>query len=209
MANPDARFGMRPVRHISGSPWNGQTIRCYVDDGYATALFIGDPVAIETTLANRTAGVKCPSVIRAGMGDTNITFGVITSFEPNPDNLTLQYRPASTARYCQVCVDPTVVYQVRGDGAAIPGVVFIGQNASGVFTHAGSTITGLSGFEIGEDTGAANSSLPLLVLQCADIEDNEWDGTTDTHVIWEVMLSTAMLAGSSGSDYGMLGVTAA
>lgn len=208
MANPDSRFGFRPVRHINGSSWNGATIRCYVDDSYATALFIGDPVDIETTLANRNAGVRVPTVIRAGLADTNIILGVITSFDPNPDNLTLQYRPASTGRYCNVCVDPTVVYQIRGDGAAIPGVVFIGQNASGVFTHAGDTMTGLSGAEIAENTGTANSSLPLLVLGCADVEDNAWDGTADTHVVWEVMLSTARLSGSSGSDYGMLGVTA-
>jgi len=209
MANPDARFGLRPVRHITGAPWNGATIRCYVSASYATALFIGDPVDFETTLTNIPTAPRVPTVIRAAMTDTNPVLGVITSFDPNPDNLTLQYRPLSTARYCQVCVDPTVVYQVRDNAGAAVTKVVIGQNAVGIFTHAGNTITGLSGFELSTTTApAANSSYPLLIIGAADIEDNEWDGTASTHVIWEVLLSTARFAGSSGSDYGMLGVTA-
>ena len=212
MANPDARFGLRPVRHITGTPFNEATIGCYISASYATALFIGDPVDLETTIGNIPTASRCLCVIRADGGgatlaDAQIITGVITSFEPDPTNLTLQYRPASTARYCNVCVDPTVVYQIRGDGSEVPLKTFIGGNAVGVWTHSGNTMTGLSGLEIVEDASpTVNSSNPFLVLGPADIEDNEFDGAASTHVIWEVLLSTARFAGGSGSDYGMLGV---
>ncbi len=209
MANPDARFGFRPVRHISGAPWNGATIRCYVSASYATALFIGDAVTPDTTIGDLPTAGKCPTLKVAGLADTNYILGVITSFEPNPDNLSQQYRPASQARYCNVCVDPTVVYQIRGDGAGIPPKQTVMSNATGVTTHAGDTITGLSGMELAETASpAANSSYPLLVIGVADIEDNAFDGTSDIHVIWEVLISTSLFGGS-GSDYGLMGVTAA
>jgi hypothetical protein len=71
-------------------------------------------------------------------------------------------------------------------------------------------MTGISGAELAETASpTANSSMPFYVLGAAEIETNEFDGTTSTHVIWEVMLSLARLSGSSGTDYGMLGVVAA
>ena len=89
MANPSsAPFGFRPVRHIDGSPWNGQTIRCYISSSYATALFIGDPILLTPTLAEKDATAKYHTInISAGTTGTIIR-GVITSFEPLPDNLT-------------------------------------------------------------------------------------------------------------------------
>ena len=50
MANTDAPFGLRPVRHLNGSSWNGQTIRCFIHASYAYALFVGDPVMYQTEL---------------------------------------------------------------------------------------------------------------------------------------------------------------
>lgn len=44
MANIDAPFGLRPIRHKSGAPYNGAVNPYYVASTYATALFIGDPV---------------------------------------------------------------------------------------------------------------------------------------------------------------------
>jgi hypothetical protein len=190
MANPDARFGLVPKRHINGSPWNGATIRCYVSASYATALFIGDPVDFDTTAADVPTAPRVPTVIRSAMTDGTYTIGVITSFEPNPDNLTLQYRPASTARYCNVCCDPTVIYWIRGDasGAATKSKL-IGANAYGVNTHAGDTATGLSGLELVEGSILADASCPMMIVGIADIPDNEFDGSTSTRVIFEVLLT--------------------
>jgi hypothetical protein len=207
LANPDARFGLRPVRHIDGSAWNGQTIRCYVSASYAVALFIGDPVDFETTAANIPTAMKYPSVIRSAFTDGTYAVGVITSFDPNPDNLTQQYRPASQARYCQVCLCEDVVFQIRDDGAAaLTKSTSIGLNAVGILTHSGDTITGLSGFELdtSSDAPAVDASNTMLILKCADIEDNAWDGSTDTHVVWEVLINMNRLKHTTNGALGVL-----
>lgn len=44
MANPNAPFGLRPVRHRNGMTWNGATNDYPIADNYGTALGLGDPV---------------------------------------------------------------------------------------------------------------------------------------------------------------------
>jgi hypothetical protein len=211
MANPDQRFGLRPVRHISGAPWNGATIRCYVSASYATALYIGDPVDLYggATLSNRITAARVPPVMLSAMTDGTYVVGVIVSFEPDPTNPELQYRKASTLRYCNVCCDPFTIYQIRDDGGAALGKVTIGQNAVGIATHSGDTATGLSGLELDAGTTtapSANSSNTMIIVGCADIPDNAWDGSTDTHVVWDVLLCNHRFFTLSAS--GALGVTA-
>ncbi len=43
MANLDAPFGLKPVQHISGAPYNGATRRCRIDST-AGDLGVGDAV---------------------------------------------------------------------------------------------------------------------------------------------------------------------
>ena len=65
MANVDAAFGLKPVRHLNGSPWNGATIRCHAPAAYGgSALYVGDPVMLEATTATRstTTVTKKPCV---------------------------------------------------------------------------------------------------------------------------------------------------
>jgi len=209
MANPDARFGMKPVRHLNGNAWNGGTIRCIIDASYSTAaLFVGDPVVLDPTTANRGLTVRCPTVIRAAMTTGTFVFGVITSFEPNPDNLSLQYRVNSTERYCNVCVDPDVIYWIRDDAVAALTSNAIGGNCNGIFTHGGSTITGLSGMELDSGTTgppAETAALPLFIIGVADVEDNEFDGSTDTRIVWEVVINMHQLR-ATGDGTGGLGV---
>ena len=205
MANVDAPFGLLPKKHLNGNPWNGGTMRCYVSASYATALFIGDPVVLEPTNANRGTTVRCPTVIAATGTTGTFIFGVITSFEPNPDNLTLKHRPLSTARYCNVCVDPDVIYWIQDNADSAMTKADIGGNCD-LEMNAGSAITGLSGVELNSDTQAENAALPILILGVADVEDNGFDGSTDTHIIWEVMINMHQLR-ATGDGTGALGVS--
>lgn len=212
MANPDNRFGWRPARHIDGSPWNGNTIKCYISASYAIALYVGDPVDLYlgATLSHRVAGVKVPTVMKSAMTDGTYQIGIIVSFDPLPTNLSLTYNPASTARYCNVCPGTlNTVFQIRDDGGVVLGPVVVGQNAVGIDTHGGSTVTGLSGFELDSGTTtapSADSSNTMIVIGAAEIEDNTWDGTTDTRVIWDVLLCNWRFGQLSAT--GALGGTA-
>jgi len=184
MANPTTGFGLRPVRHIDGSPWNGQTIRAYLDVTLAGAFFIGDPVIWSALISTRDTTSKYMSLNIATGATAAIIRGVIVSFEPDPDNLTLTYRPTLTKRWANVVVaTPNVVFQCRADASAINVPKYAGGNATLTMT-AGSTVTGLSGVVFTGTT--VTQAHPIHVLGISDIEGNEYG----TSAIYDVLINT-------------------
>lgn len=189
MANDTGVFGLRPVRHISGAPWNGAVTKCYCSSSYATALYVGDPVLFSATLAEKDPTGRYPTINKSAGTAGTVVRGVIVGFEPNRDNLTQTYRPASQERIALVCMDPDVVYQIKGDGGAALTKVAPGQNAVMIAHTAGSTVTGLSGMALDEGTTTApntTQNFTLHILGRADSEDN----TLAASATWEVLLNT-------------------
>jgi hypothetical protein len=189
MANPTGPFGLRPVRHKNGAPWNGATVPVYCSASYATALYVGDPVVISLVTAERDALGRYLSVNKSAGTDGIVVQGAIVSFEPDPDDLTKVYRAASTARIANVCMDQTVIYHIRGDGGGTPAATWVGINAVMIANTAGSTTTGLSGMMLDEGTTTApdqNQSYPLVIEGIANIPNND----LGDNVIWEVSLNT-------------------
>ena len=186
MANVTTAFGLRPVRHLNGSPWNGQTIRCYLHASYAQAMYIGDPVQWQSNLNYMDTTMKAPAIKLSSGATANMINGVITSFDPDPDNLTLQYNPASNERYANVCLAGDVVFQVRDDGLALATKVFVNQNAT-LSAGTASTITGLSGYVLDTTTPTTTQAHPLHILCLSDIPDNE----LATSAIFDVVVSTS------------------
>ena len=124
--------------------------------------------------------------------DGAIVLGCVVRFDPNPNNLTQVYRPASQERIAHCCFDPTVVYHIRGCGGGTPATDWIWRNAI-MTAGTSSTVTGLSGFMLDEGTGTAptnDASNTLLIVGVATMPDNEFGD----NVIWEVMLNTRFLA---------------
>jgi hypothetical protein len=173
------------VRKLDGSPYTGGVQKCYVDGDYATALFIGDGVIFSSTLDDKDPTGRYPTVIAWTGGSGAICRGVIVGIEPDPDDLSKTYIPASTGGYVYVCVDPQVVYQIRDDGAGTPSKVFPGQNAT-VTLAAGSSVTGLSGAVLDTTTPTTTQAYPLHIIGLAEIEDN----ALDDYAIWDVVLNT-------------------
>lgn len=202
MSNIDAPFGLKPVSNLTGM----QLEKCYVSASYDTALFPGDPVDVDPTLTDKDDTAVHQTVEAASAGNGEYIYGVIVSIEPNRGDLSKQYIPASTGGYVYVCADPYAVFTIRDDGAAAPTDVFPGQNANLIATHAGSTVTGLSGFELdtNSDAPAADASNQLLIKRLANIEDNE----LGAHAIWEVTINLHRKR-STGDGDGSLGVTSA
>lgn len=217
MANIDRPFGLKPVRHKSGAPYNGAASPYHIPAGYGTALFIGDPV-VKTGTAN-TAKVTVPGLGSFGVGtmpeinksgagdvssDANRITGAIVAFSALPDNLNLKHNPASTARVAWVADDPDLVFEIQADGA-IPATS-IGLNAVLIYTHSGNTVTGLSGAELDttSDVPAADASNQLVILRAVNREDND---TTLTHAKVEVMINTHTEAhGMNTNATGTLGI---
>ena len=196
MANTDSPFGLRPIRHRNGAAYNGATNPYYIFSTYATALFVGDPV-IKVAAGSNTAFVSgpgvgefeigtLPSIEKATAGDGNRITGVIVGFAPAPTNLDLNYNTASTERVALVCDDPDVIFEIQANGA-IPAAS-MGLNGIFIYTHSGSTTSGLSGVEL-DTTGtapSADASNQLLILRAANKPDND---TTLTHAKVEVMIN--------------------
>jgi hypothetical protein len=202
MSNATGAFGLRPVRHLSGAPWNGQTIRGYCGSNYGTALYIGDPVTISPTAGDRDATAKYPTLNTHAGTSGLVVRAVIVSFEPNPANLSQQYRPASQERWANIVLaTPDLVFQIRDDGSGTPAKsTFPGANAEMVAGSGGSTITGLSSFALDASTPSTTQAFPLHILGLSDIPDNE----LADYAIWDVLINTCF--NTTGL---ILGVTAA
>lgn len=200
MANVNKPFGLRPVGHLNGMPWNGKTQKCYVPSTTSVRLQIGDCVVRGGTA---DADGTCPTVTVATMGDANPIYGVITGFEADANYLGQTYQSDDTSRYCYVCNDPDVVFQVQDDGSAVIGIAGVGLNANVVQTVATASTTHpfMSGQCLLASTVAANSSFQLVILNAAPLSNND---ATLAYAVWEVIISQHQLR-TFVTGHGILG----
>lgn len=163
MANTDAPFGFKPVRHRSGAPYSGSATRYHVAAGETNNIFIGDPVKLTGTGGELNEGGLRAGVELAAAGDTLI--GIVVGFENlTSDNLSRTYRPASTEGYLLVVDDPEVLFEVQedSDGGAL-AVANIGQNINHV-AGTGNTLTGTSASEIDSSSAATTATLSFRIV---------------------------------------------
>lgn len=189
MANTSRPNGLRPIRHINGSAWNGQTQLFALLAADSTVVGVGDIVNWGGTAdANGVA-----SITRA-TSDAGTPVGVVVGFIPDYSNLALpsQYRLASTARYAFVCTDPTVLYEVQAGAAT--AITAIGMNM-GVNYTAVNTSTGLSAMTALGGAGAVTATLPLKVLGVVQRPDSDMTDSSSWKL--SVLLNTANLAGNT------------
>jgi len=200
VANIDAPFGLKPVRHLNGSPWNGQTVRMLIEDDDDTAYYIGDPVTITGAAgSDDTSGIIVADIALV-TADTRI-YGVIVSIDPDPDNLNRLYLPALTGGYINVCIDPDVIYEVQDDAVVTLTGAIIGANAHLCADESGDTVTGLSGWELDSALVGANDGYHLQVLGISQRPDN----ALGDNCIWEVMISSHILR-TVAAGSGFLGI---
>lgn len=110
MANVNAPSGLRPVGTLGSAGYTGKIEKFYAAatlTSATTAIGIGDTVS----LSGDTDADGIPGVIRGTVG--GVAVGVVVGAVPDPDNLTKNYRPASTARYLLVDTDPNTVYEIQ------------------------------------------------------------------------------------------------
>lgn len=197
MANVSRVNGFRPIKHQSGSPWNGKVSRYWMPASDATATFVGDLVKLSGTAdVDGTA-----SVIQAAAGNTCV--GPIVWMEPNPDSLSQNYRTASqnlaaqnAGRWVYVADDADLVMEAQEDavGGAL-AITNVGQNVEFVVA-AGSTTTGQSGMQVDSSTANTTSTLTLRILGFVARPDNEVG-----------VANAKMLVAFNVHQYGSVGTT--
>lgn len=197
--------GFRPVKHITGSPWNGQANVYFVPSSDSSVIMVGDAVKL---LGDARAATGVPTVTRVS-GATDVPVGIVvgilftgvgdlTNVPPVNDLNTPVYRRASTDRYLLVCDDPNVIYEVQYAGTSVVAATITANvGLNGQFTTtAGSTTTGASGMQLDSAGLATTATLPLKIVGFPNRPDNI---PGDTYFSYYVTLNSATLAHGTGS----------
>ena len=156
MASAATPYGLKPVRMMSGRPWNNAIEHFPIASAYGANIYNGSIVSI-------VAGGTVEIVTTNGDNSTTFPAGTIGVFVgcsyTNSDGQFLQrnYWPTGTVSsdaVAYVITDPDVVFKAQADGAVT--AVDLGQNthlAAVQSTSTGSTTTGNSTSAITATTG--------------------------------------------------------
>lgn len=190
MANTSKINGFRPVKHVTGAPYNGQANIYGVASGDSTALFVGDVVKLAAD--GNAAGIQYVTAHAAGVAGTGqpalgVVVGVInTKLDPVDGRMsagsisldTPVYRPGSVEQYVLVADAPDLIYEVEATAAGSAysfAVADIGQNAN-IFAGSGSTTTGNSAHSLNMSDKGTTATLPFKIVGVSKKIDNEVTG---------------------------------
>lgn len=127
--NVSTPMGLRPVGTLGSAGYMGriQTFVALAAD--TTAIGIGDPVVMTGTAD--ADGI--PVVTRLTQAGTTAILGAVVGVVPNPADLTLGYRKASTLMKVMVDTDPNTVYEIADSNSVQTTCIAatdIGNNAT-------------------------------------------------------------------------------
>jgi hypothetical protein len=195
--------GFRPVKTITGAPYNGQGEVAFLPAADASVVMVGDAVKL---LGDARSPTGAPTVTRVTAA-TDIPFGIVVGIlftgvgdiqnvPPVTDLNTPVYRRASTDRYVLVCTDPSVVYEAQYLTTSVAGATItanVGLNG-GFDVTAGSTSSGSSGMSIAA-LSLTTATLPLKVIGFPNRPDNV---PGDTYFSYYVKLNSSTNSTGTG-----------
>lgn len=204
MASVSRINGFRPVKSITGAPYNGQANVYFVPSSDSTVIMVGDAVKI---LGDARAATGVATVTRCGATDipVGVVVGILFSGVGDANNMppvtdlnTPVYRRASTDRYLLVADDPNLIYEVQYAGTSVAAATITANvGLNGQFTTtAGSTTSGSSGMQLDSTGLATTATLPLKIVGFPNRPDNI---PGDTYFNYYVKLNSTL--------YGSLGTT--
>lgn len=194
MANSNAPFGLRPYRRTTGEPYNGSANIYYVPASVGTAIYVGDPV---TYLTNAGDANGIPAVTNATAGSSNYLLGSMVGIVsggnpviPVTRDLPV-YHPASTAGYILVADDPDLLFAIQENGAMVQGA---GNRNANLVSGSGSTITGLSGWQLNSSTLNTTATLQMRIIRLLQEADN----AVGTNAKWLCRINLHALTNTTG-----------
>ena len=164
MAKTATPYGLKAVNHVGGTPYAGSTRLLPIASGYASNLFNGQVVQIETDGTIGLVGTFGDGVIGVFVG--------CTYTDPNTQQLTFNNMwptglVAADAK-AYVIDDPDVIYMAQADGAVTQED--LGQNTE--FAAAQSTSTGVlingNSTSAVSSTTAVTATLPFRIVDFVD-----------------------------------------
>jgi len=167
MAYPtvSAPYGLAPVNRIDGLPYAGQTRQIPIAAGYATAIFNGDTVKLDTN-----------GVLVADTGTNNATpVGVLVGCQfvnSSGQKVQGQYYPAAASTTANPAIayvvdDPMVAFKVAvvstGTTMGTVGRAVVGSNMA-LVQNTGTTTTGDSAVAVLTTSTSTTNTLPVRVI---------------------------------------------
>lgn len=203
MANTDAAFGLRPVRHANGAPYNG-AYNLYFATGATGVIAKGDPVKLGGS-ANTSAVLgypigTLPTVALADPGDGDPIVGVCVGVVAETQ-ASLPYRADSTDRIIMVADDPNLIFEVQTDDDATSGTW--GATETGLFANlingTASTVYGQSKWELdGSDAPDSDYSNQVILIGLSKLPGN----VAGPYSIWDVQLNLHQRTPGAIGDLG-------
>ena len=134
MANLNAPFGLKPVKHLDGSSWNQQVTLYFIPLADTNTYYLGD-VVVSAANGDLTTGASAvtlfgtrnaastagsPRGVVVGLGASVATPGGSSPQPFDPNNLNIVSIPATKLvnYYVWVCDDPTVIFEAQTDSIA-------------------------------------------------------------------------------------------
>jgi hypothetical protein len=166
-------MGFHPRYNLISGPFMGQMRRYTIAAGYGVALYRGDMVVSSGTSETDTvADNEAVAGIQAAAANV-IMRGAIVGFRVDravPATEHPGYSPASTAGIAWVADDPFIVFEAQEDSDASNIAITDVGEACDLIAGAGSTTTGLSGFEL--DSSDAGTGDGFIILGLSPVAGN-------------------------------------
>ena len=167
MAYPtvSAPYGLKPINSIDGKPYAGAFRQIPVAASFATAIFFGDTVQIDSDgYLIKSTSTNAGTIVGVCMGGQYV----------NSSGQTVQgqYIPASISTstnlaYAYVIDDPMALFKVAvvssGTTMSSAGRTVVGTNVALVL-NAGSTTTGDSAFAVTLTGAGTTATIPIRVI---------------------------------------------
>ena len=186
MANTSRINGFKPVKHLNGSPYNGQANIYEVPAGETVPVFVGDLVKLSDSAATSyypaveavvgaSAQIAAGPILGAVVGIINSKFdpvgGTMSSGSISLD--TPVYRPASTKQFVLVADSDDLIFEAEADASV--ALASIGLNVGvGASAHTNPLLTGASPMYVYSTTAPdTTSTRPLQIVGVVNRPDNE------------------------------------
>jgi hypothetical protein len=188
MANVSRVNGFRPVKHITGAPYNGQANIYEVSVSETVPIFVGDLVVRSTNAS--TSGLVTVKSLSAATTANDVVAGVVlgavvgivnTKLDPLDGSMTSgsivldtpQYAAAGVKSYVLVADAADLIFEVQS--TASYALADIGLNADvGCLAVTGNgAVTGTSGMYVNATAPSASASRPIHVVGYVKRVDNE------------------------------------
>lgn len=183
-------FGLRPVRQLTGAPFNGQVNIYATAAADSTAINVGDLV----TATGEADADGTPIVTRAS-SNTAAHRGVVVGLVANPDNLnTPQFRAAGTTRRLLVADSRDTIFAIQANNAF--AVANVGLNIGLAFSTPATTGGGGSTMLADTALAATTATHPLRVIGVSTEVDN---APGDARPVILVLINNHDLTGTTGA----------